>query len=189
VLRLAALLHDIGKPRTKEGPHFYRHEFVGEEMARRALARLRFSGDVVDRVAHLIANHMYNSGDELTDPAIRRFINRVGRDSIDDLFALRQADVRATGLPPRDADQQARFERRVRGELVAKRPFGIADLAIDGTAVIEVMREMGLVDASFAGDARVGAALKHCLERVLDDPQLNEPEALRGIVRAHLEDR
>ena len=185
-LRLAALLHDVGKPRTKDGPHFYRHEFVGEMMAREALGRLRFSGDVIDRVTHLVANHMYNSGDELTDPAIRRFINRVGKDEIDALFALRRADVVASGLTPRDEAQQARFEARVHAELEAKRPFGIKDLAIGGADVIAVMRELGLVDAGFGGDARVGAALKQCLESVLDDPHKNEPDALRAIVRAGL---
>ncbi len=186
-LRLAALLHDVGKPRTKEGPHFYRHESVGASMAREALARLRFSGETIDRVTHLVANHMYNSGDELTDPAIRRFINRVGRDAIEPLFALRHADVIASGLVPRDEAQQARFEARVHAELDAKRPFGVKDLAIGGADVIAVMRELGVADDAFQGDARVGAALKHCLETVLDDPSANESSALRAVVRTFLE--
>ena len=189
VLRLAALLHDVGKPRTKEGPHFYRHESVGETMAREALGRLRFPGDVIDQVAHLVANHMYNSGDELTDAAIRRFINRVGRDAVEPLFELRHADVEASGLEPRDLEQQARFEARVRGELNARRPFGVADLAIDGSDVIAVMRELGLVDEGFEGDRRVGVVLKRCLDAVLDDPNKNDPQTLRELARSSLSEK
>lgn len=184
-LRLAALLHDIGKPRTKEGPHFYRHEFVGEEMARAALQRLRFSSDLVNRVCNLIANHMYKSDDAMTEAAIRRFIRRVKVEHITDLFALRHADVEASGLPPRDSAMQERFEHRVFAVLEAKPPFGIADLAIDGGDVIAVMRELGLAGDDFKGDARVGAVLKHCLEQVLDDPQKNDEETLMRIVRSY----
>lgn len=184
VVRLAALLHDVGKPRTKDGPHFYRHEFVGEEMARAALERLRFPNDVIDRVCHMIALHMYNSDDALTDAAIRRFIKRVTPARIDDLFALRHADVVASGHPARDPGQQNRFEERVRRQLAASPPFGVQDLAIDGDGVKAIMRDLGLVGSDFAGDQRVGAALKHCLELVLDDPQKNDPSILRAAVRS-----
>jgi tRNA nucleotidyltransferase (CCA-adding enzyme) len=183
VLRLAALLHDIGKPRTKDGPHFYRHEFVGEEMARNALMRLRFPHDIVDGVCHLIANHMYNSEDSLTDKAIRRFIKRVGAERVEDAFRLRRADVEASGLPPRDPGQQQRFEERVHQQIVLAPPFDVRDLAVNGADVKAVMAELGLVGDDFEGDARVGAALKHCLEQVLDDPQKNDRAVLRGIVR------
>jgi tRNA nucleotidyltransferase (CCA-adding enzyme) len=181
VLRLAALLHDVGKPRTKEGPHFYRHEFVGEEMARSALTRLRFPNDLVDRVCRLIANHMYNSDEGLTDAAIRRFIRRVGKDRVEEMFALRHADVEASGLPPRDPEQQERFEHRVRAQIAAAPPFGIKDLLIDGTGVKAIMAELGLVGPAFEGDSRVGAVLRYCLEQVLDDPRKNEAAALREI--------
>jgi len=79
VVRLAALLHDVGKPRTKEGPHFYGHQQVGEEMARAVLERLRFGAETVDRVSTLILNHMYSTSDIITDAGVRRFIRRVGR--------------------------------------------------------------------------------------------------------------
>jgi putative nucleotidyltransferase with HDIG domain len=184
VIRLAALLHDVGKPRTKEGPHFYRHEIVGEEMARAALGRLRFPNDVIDRVCHMISHHMYNSDDSLTDAAIRRFIRRVTPARIDEIFALRHADVIASGYPPRDPDQQNRFEERVRRELASSPPFGIADLAIDGESVKWIMRDLGLVGPEFTGDQRVGAALKYCLEQVLDDPQKNDSDVLRAVVRS-----
>lgn len=184
-VRLAALLHDVGKPRTKEGPHFYRHEQVGEQIVRDALTRLRFSSDLVDRVCRLVLNHMYVTDDSLTDAAIRRFIRRVRPDLVDDLFALRHADVLASGLEPRDEEQQRRFERRVHDELARRPPFGVKDLAIGGAELIDEMRALGLVGAGFTGDERVGKALAYCLEHVLDDPRVNEPAALRALVRRY----
>ena len=184
-LRLAALLHDVGKPRTKDGPHFYRHEQVGEVMAREALERLRFPNDLVETVCKLVRHHMFSTDPSLTDAAIRRFINRVSPDFVEPLFRLRAADVKASGLPPRDPQQQATFESRVRDELTKARPFGIGDLAIDGAAVIEVMRERGMVPEGFGGDKRVGEALRYCLEQVLDEPRNNEPATLRSIVQAY----
>lgn len=184
VLRLAALLHDVGKPRTKEGPHFYGHQQVGEQMTRALLGRLRFGGDVIDRVAGLVANHMYSTADVITDAGIRRFIRRVGAANVQDLFALREADVKATGLPPHGAGENERFEARVAAALGAGHALTLGGLAISGEDVIVIMRELGLVGADFRGDERVGAALQACLEEVLDDPGRNTPEALRGVVRA-----
>lgn len=183
VLRLAALLHDIGKPRTKSGPHFYRHEFVGEEMAQKLLTRLRFSGDVIERVTHLIRHHMFASDDSLTEAAVRRFINRVGADSVDQLLALRRADIIASGIPERNPAELDRFAGRVHQELLGPSVFGLADLAIDGSAVIDLMKELQIVGKDFRGDARVGAALRHCLEAVLDDPGKNTADQLRAIAR------
>ena len=182
-LRLAALFHDVGKPRTKDGPHFYRHEFVGESMAREALERIRFPFELIRDVGHLVRHHMYAADDRLTDAAIRRFVRRVGVGAVEPLFALRAADVVASGLPPRDPEQAMRFETRVRDAITARAPFGVADLAVDGGDVIAIMRELKLVGADFGGDRRVGEALNHALEQVLDDPSLNERESLRAIMR------
>jgi tRNA nucleotidyltransferase (CCA-adding enzyme) len=186
VLRLAALLHDIGKPRTKEGPHFYKHEVVGEEMARGILTRLRFPGEVISQVAHLIRHHMFASGDDVTDAGVRRFINRVGASQVQPLFALRRADIVATGLPERSPAELDRFARRVDVELAGPSVFGIKDLRIDGGEVMVLMRELGMAKDGFAGDRRVGAVLQHCLECVLEDPANNEAQALRAIARDYL---
>jgi len=186
VQRLAALLHDVGKPRTKSGPHFYRHEVVGEEMARALLTRLRFSGDVIAQVTHLIRHHMFASDDSLTDAAIRRFINRVGASHVEQLFALRRADITASGLTERNPAELDRFAGRVHRELAGPSVFGTSDLAIDGSAIIELMKELKLAGNDFRGDERVGAALRHALECVLEDPAKNTRDDLRAIARDYL---
>lgn len=185
VVRLAALLHDIAKPRTKSGPHFYRHELVGEKMAQELLGRLRFSSDIIQRVTWLIKHHMFSSEDAMTDAAVRRFIARVGADAIPNLFALRRADILGSGLPERNPSELDRFAGRVYAELEGTTAFGVTELAIDGAAVIALMRQLGIVDASFRGDARVGAVLRHCLEIVLEHPEQNSTAVLEAVVRAY----
>lgn len=187
VVRLAALLHDVGKPRTKEGPHFYRHEQVGADMARAMLARLRFSNDVVDRVERLVRGHMYVADPDLSDVAVRRFIRRVGVEHVDRQFALRAADIAGSGLPKRD-DSNERFQARVYAEIARKPAFSVKDLRIDGAAVIDAMIRMGLAPPEFRGDKRVGEALEHLFEQVTERPERNEPATLRALLEQYLTD-
>jgi tRNA nucleotidyltransferase (CCA-adding enzyme) len=176
-LRLAALLHDVGKPRTKDGPHFYRHESVGSEMAVSMLSRLRFSNDVIADVSQLIAQHMFAADPELSDAAVRRFIRRVGVDRIERLFAVRQADVAGSGLPKR-GDHNERFAERVWAEVARKPAFSVADLHVRGDDVVAAMIRRGLAETGYRGDARVGEALHWLFEQVTDAPERNERGSL-----------
>ena len=103
-VRLASLLHDVGKPRTKrgEGPDstFYNHEVVGAKMAAGILDRLRYPKDVITRVAHLVRWHMfyYNVG-EVSEAGVRRFLVRIGGDYLDDILKVREADRIGSGVP------------------------------------------------------------------------------------------
>lgn len=188
VLRLAALLHDIGKPRTKQGPHFYRHEIVGAEMARGMLERLRFSQDDLQATEHLVRQHMYSTDPELSDAALRRFVRRVGPTNIERLFALRHADIGGSGLPKRDESNEA-FEERVRAELERKPAFSIRELAVNGHDVIEALLRRGLVARNFNGDERVGAALRWLFEQVTDEPHRNERSLLLQMLETYLDER
>ncbi len=185
-LRLAALFHDIGKPRVKEGPHFYRHEHVGEELARSMLQRVRFSNDVVDTVTHLVRQHMYTADPALSDAGVRRFIRRVGPEHLQRQFALRAADIAGSGLPKRDGSNEA-FEARVWEEVAKKPPFSVRDLAVSGADVVRVMIERNLAPAGFRGDARVGTALQWLFEQVTERPERNERSSLLALLNAHLD--
>jgi len=185
-VRLGALLHDVGKPRTKEGPHFYRHEIVGEELTRAILGRLRFSNDLIERVASLVRHHMYAADPGFADATVRRFVRRVGLDQLSDQFALRKADVIGSGLPNRGNNEA--FENRVGAVVAQKPPLKVTDLAIDGAAVIEAAVKHGLLPSGSRGGPIVGRALHALLERVIERPELNEPGALRAEMEAILTD-
>lgn len=177
ILRLAALLHDVGKPRTKDGPHFYRHEHVGADLVPEMLERLRLPHSVIESVGHLVRHHMYVADPNLAPKAIRRFINRLQPESLERAFALRAADIAGSGLPKRD-DANERFQARVFDILAESPPLSVRDLAIGGLDVIELLKRSGRVSGDFSGDRRVGEILRTLFERVLDDPALNEREPL-----------
>jgi len=102
VLRLAGLLHDVGKATTQADGHFLYHDRDGALMAEEILLRLRAPRAEVTRVGRLVRHHMFAYTRDWTDAAVRRFVRRVGRDLLPDLFALREADDIASGIdePP-----------------------------------------------------------------------------------------
>jgi tRNA nucleotidyltransferase (CCA-adding enzyme) len=185
-LRLSALLHDVGKPRTKDGPHFYRHEMVGEEMARDMLGRLRFSNDTVETVAHLVRQHMYVADPAMREATVRRFVRRVGLGALDRQFALRMADVAGSGLPKRD-DRNERFADHVRAEVERAPAFSIAGLAIGGNDVVAAMVDRGVAEPGYRGDARVGATLAWLFEQVTDEPERNDRLSLLRLLEQYLD--
>ena len=107
VLRVAALLHDVAKPRTRAFSDktndytFYEHERVGAEMAEPILARLRFSNDERARITALVRHHLICYSDDWTDAAVRRWIRRITPELAPDLYDLGVADALGKG---RDAD-------------------------------------------------------------------------------------
>lgn len=185
VVRLAALLHDVGKPRTKQGPHFYRHEQIGAEMTAELLRRLRFPSDVIETTVHLVRQHMYAADPNLSDPALRRSIRRIGVEHLERQFALRHADIAGSGLAKRDGSNE-RFEARVRAEVARKPPFSIADLAIGGDDVIAAMIRHGRATPGFSGDARVGELLRRVFEQVTEEPERNERHTLLQLLDDYL---
>ncbi|HKE35987.1 MAG TPA: HD domain-containing protein, partial [Candidatus Baltobacteraceae bacterium] len=186
VLRLAALFHDVGKPRTKEGPHFYRHEIVGSDLVESMLERFRFPNDVVKTTAHLVRSHMFAADPEMKDASVRRFIRRVGVNNIERLFGLRAADVAGSGLPKR-GDHNERFHARVRDEIARKPAFSIADLRVSGADVISALVSRGEAPPGFRGDERVGTALRWLFEQVTDAPERNERTSLLRLLDQHLD--
>jgi tRNA nucleotidyltransferase/poly(A) polymerase len=184
---LAALLHDIGKPRTRivgfDGrPTFYSHEKVSTEMTEQILMRLKLPLTVVKDVKHLVAHHMFNYNDEWSDAAVRRLIARVGEEKIDDLMALRRADQigmckeNASAFPQGLAD----FASRVHSVMQSARAFSIPQLAVDGN---DLMKALALQPGP-----KVGIILRELLQAVLEDPGLNEREKLLEIAaRLHSE--
>jgi tRNA nucleotidyltransferase (CCA-adding enzyme) len=179
VVRLAALLHDIGKPATLADGHFHHHDAVGAEQAEALLRRLRIPRVVSDEVTDLIRHHMFTVDPTATDAAIRRFIKRIGPDRIDALFALRRADDIGSGLPP-DRPPLVAFRARIDAELAAEAVLDRYSLEIDGN---DLIRDLGL-----APGPRVGRILDELVERVIADPALNEAPTLLLLAQGMLAD-
>jgi len=186
VLRLAALLHDVGKPQSKTvdngEAHFYRHESIGEVLARNLLDRLRFPSAMTSEICRLVLHHMYVADPRLEAKTLRRFVRRIGLDLLDRQFALRWADVVGSGLPKR-GDNNERFEARVR-EIIAEQPaLSVRDLAIGGTDVIGILVSSGKLPRGSRGGPDVGRILNALLEVVTDSPEANEAETLSRLAR------
>lgn len=144
IVRLVGLLHDVGKVETRGvdehgTAHFYRHELVGSEIARRVMNRLRFSNSEISRVSFLIAMHLRvgEYDDQWSDAAVRRLIRDVG-ESLADLILLTVADKGAgnPAMPHVDIDAFRERVRRVKDEL---RGHGIRS-PLNGSEIIEALR-------------------------------------------------
>jgi len=178
-LRLAALFHDVGKPKTRslgpDGVSFHHHEVVGARMTRDRMKALRYSNEMTDEVTQLVFLHLrfHTYGMGWTDSAVRRFVRDAGP-LLDDLIELTRCDC--TTRNKRKAEDMARRmdeleERiaalRVHEELAAIRPD------LDGR---EVMEHLGV------GPGRtVGRALDFLLEVRLEDGPLDKDEAYRRL--------
>lgn len=176
-LRLAALLHDIGKPAARaEGPDglptFHRHEELSARGTEEALRRLKFPNAVIASVSHLVRHHMFAYDDSWGDAAVRRFLARTGPENLEDLLALRLADAYGTTGERPDPRGLDPLRRRVEDLLGRSRALSIKDLAIGGNELAALGVPRGPV---------MGRILAELLETVLDDPELNTPERLRDI--------
>ncbi len=177
VVRLAALLHDIGKPATFVEGRFHGHESEGARLADELLRRLRFPRATTERVAHLIRHHMFIYESTWGDAAVRRFIAKIGRPALEELFELREADDVGSGMP---ADEHGLGELRVRvaGQLAAEVALDRADLLVDGD---DLIAELGLEPGPL-----LGAILERLLDAVVEDPALNDRPTLLLLAQAQL---
>ena len=173
VLRLAGLLHDVGKATTQADGHFIGHEVVGAELAEGIMRRLRFAERAVERVRLLVGQHMFGYDSSWTDSAVRRFMGRVGVDRLGDLLALREADDVASGVVAGPSGSTRELRERIDGQRHAA--LEPRQLAIDGH---DLQRELGLEPGPL-----IGRTLARLLEAVLDDPVLNDRDSLLRLAR------
>jgi tRNA nucleotidyltransferase/poly(A) polymerase len=176
-LRLAALLHDIGKPGTLADGHFIGHDEEGARLAAGLLTRLAFPRREVDRVVHLVRGHMFSYERRWRGAAVRRFIRRVGRELVADQLMLRAADNVGSGLAP-DAGHLDELRRRAAAELAAGAPLSLRELAVRGD---DLVGELELAPGPI-----VGELLEHLLRGVISDPARNDRAALLAEARAWL---
>lgn len=176
VVRLAALFHDIAKPICQKGDTFYDHDQEGAKIVENILTRLRFGNEMINRVCNLVENHMFNYEQNWTDSAVRRFIRRVGIQNLENVFSLRIADTMAMGRNVND-EYLKELKNRINKILEEENALNVSDLKISG---FDVMRELNL-----SPGPKIGSILNVILEKVLDDPTLNDKEKLLKIVRSY----
>lgn len=172
ILRLSALFHDIGKPKTfsldKDGVgHFYNHNVKSAYITKKVMKRLKYDNKSINQVSILVKEHMsrYNN---LSDKAIKRLINRVGSNNIDKLFNLQIADTKGS-TKRHNIDDVIELKRQVERILNEKQPLSKKDLKITGHDLIE----LGVPEGK-----QIGEILSKLLEIVLENPELNKKDIL-----------
>lgn len=173
LVRLAALLHDIGKVDTFKKDRsgnvtFYGHDIVGGKKVLEIAKRLNFSKKQSDKLYKLVRFHMFTVDEDQTDSAIRRFIRNVGVDNVDDVLALRVGDRLGGGTPTPTSWRMEKFKDRIKQ--VLHKPFSITDLKVNGE---DIMRELNIPPSR-----KVGKVLDKLFQEVSEDSSKNTREYL-----------
>lgn len=176
-VRLAALLHDIGKPLCqtvdeKGIGHYYGHEREGAELAGKILRRLRYDNETIAVVKTLVREHMLRINYPRMNPA--KLLARVGPGLIESLFVLQEADAKAGADRSTEGIEQMRM--LIRNALADKRPFSKTDLAVTGRDLLE---------AGVPAGAKLGQTLDKLLAAVIRNPDLNTREELLKMADKH----
>ena len=179
-LRLAALFHDIGKPKTfskdENGVgHFYRHHLESEKIAKQILTRLRFDNKTIETVCILVREHM-SRYDFLRSKNIKKFINRVGVENLESLFELQIADIKGSSKR-NNIKMVLKLKSECEKILNEQQPLSVKDLRING---------YDLINIGFPQGKEIGETLNILLEIVLEDPQMNNKEKLEKIATMRL---
>ncbi len=176
VVRLAALIHDIGKPPAHvvrgNKDTFYNHEIIGARIARQIADRLKLSKADREKLYTLVRWHMFSVSEFLTDAAVRRFINRVGRENTEDMLDLRIADRLGSGSKESSWRLEQFKERLVQ---VQKHIPSVRDLKVNGRDVMEALK--------ISPGPRIGEILEKLFEEITEDPTKNEREYLLGRIK------
>ncbi|MGH9857466.1 MAG: HD domain-containing protein, partial [Acidobacteriota bacterium] len=175
-IRLAALFHDIGKPKTRRFDQhqndytFYAHDIVGARMAEKLMKRLHFPRDLTHDVAHLVRYHMfYYDVGKVTEAGARRLLKRVGgKDRFEDLIKVRMAERKGSGVPKAEPYRLRHLQFLV--EKAAQEPISVGQLAISGH---DVMQELAVEPGPI-----IGGILNALLAEVLDNPKNNTRDYL-----------
>jgi tRNA nucleotidyltransferase/poly(A) polymerase len=171
IVRLATLLHDVGKPSTakiKDGEiTFYNHEIVSSRTADQIAQRLKLSTDQREKLFKLIRYHMFHYQPHQSDAAIRRLIKRVGLEYIDDILAVREGDRLGSGAR-KTSWRLEELKQRIIEQL--NQPFDVTDLAIDGNDLINELK--------LQPGPKIGEILNQLTELVLEKPELNKKNLL-----------
>ncbi len=174
-VRLAALLHDIAKPRVKcgdgENATFYNHEIVGAKITFQILNRLKLPKKDIEKITKLVRYHLfYYNVDEVTESSVRRLVKNVGPENIEELLQVRYADRIGSGVPKAEPYKLRHLKYLI--EKVSKDPISAKMLKINGNDLIKLLE--------IKPGPKIGQILDVLLGYVLDDPKKNNKEFLEA---------
>jgi tRNA nucleotidyltransferase (CCA-adding enzyme) len=186
-VRMAALLHDIGKPASmwedENGVgHFYKgeqgqganHDEVGAEMAEGILSKLRYPANRIGRIKHIINNHMFPSFN--SSKGARKFLNNAGSlETAHDLINVREADHMGKGNENATRMMTDKMRSLINDENTSQSVFSPKDLAVDGNDIIKTL--------GISSGPQVGEVIKKLMDLVVDHPSLNNRQELLNIVK------
>jgi tRNA nucleotidyltransferase (CCA-adding enzyme) len=182
LLRITALLHDIGKPfsvlQTEKGLKFPNHHIKSAQIAEKVLMDLRFSRHTINKAVTLIQNHMFRYPLDSSLPDARRLISKVGWDNIYDLIEIRKADRLASGFESAIGKETAKLIQHLEIIKDENSSYRIKDLAIDGDDLIN--------NYHLPPGPHIKEILTKLLDMVIENPKLNKKEVLLDIVREKL---
>lgn len=172
-VRLAALFHDIAKPKTKRGEGefatFYNHDHLGARISEKILKRLRFSNEIIEKVRLLVDNHMfYYNPDEVTESSVRKLVSKVGLENMKDLLDLRIADRLGSGTPKAKPYKLRHLEYMI--EKVSTDAVSVKMLKVGGNDLMK--------DLEFKPGPKIGAVLDVLLAEVIEEPEKNKRDVL-----------
>ncbi len=178
LIRLAALFHDIAKPRSKRGDGydstFYGHDVLGAKMTIEVMERLKFSRSEIEKVSKLVRWHLFNydidTDDATTDSSIRRLIRNIGEENIADLVRVRICDRIGSGVPKAIPYRLRHFQYRVEKVIREKEAVRVTMLKINGEDIIKIL--------NIPPGPKIGHILNALLEEALDDSSKNTSEYL-----------
>jgi len=168
-VQLAALFHDIGKPRTKkgEGPDatFYGHEIVGAKMTAQILNRLKFPKKEIEKITKLVRYHLfYYNPEEVGESSVRRLVRQVGPENMEELLQVRMADRIGSGCPKAEPYKLRHLKYLI--EKVSRDPISVKMLEVNGEDVMRILK--------IQPGPKIGQILDILLGYVLENPEKNE---------------
>jgi len=198
IMRLAGLLHDIGKAETRAETFdagknltkisFHKHEAIGVILARNFLRRMKYDNDTIKSVVELVRNHMYYYTTKWTNSAVRKFIKRVGitSDYVDEtkistfpLFKLRMAERKGSGNKATlITEHQKDFEKRILDTYKESKGLTITELDINGNVLMDVF--------NLKPGIQIGNILSFLLDKVLEKPEVNNRLSLLKLATEYI---
>ncbi len=177
-VRLAALFHDIAKPKVKRGEGkdatFYGHEAVGARMTVQILDRLRFSKKDIEKIVKLVRYHLfYYNVDEVGESSVRRLVRQVGPENMEELLQVRMADRIGSGVPKAEPYKLRHLKYII--ERVSQDPISVKMLKLSGNDVMKILK--------IGSGPKIGRILDVLLGYVLSDPEKNKKDFLEKKVK------